>query len=182
MLITCHVLLNLPVIQPNLVHYSINKKSTIRRLGFSKTQRRNPIHRPKKKKNCFTIWNLYYNLYQNLLKSEFTHSEKPLDFWQPQNCQNGTAYFVLINRRLCCFVVYAVKRSAVDIKNRPRIPIPDEDPYSIAGTNIVAATREQLIMQSTARRGDKPPKLPPRDPSNPYPHDIPKVKFLALGS
>ena len=25
-------------------------------------------------------------------------------------------------------------RSAIDIRNRPRIPIPDEDPYSIAGS------------------------------------------------
>lgn len=72
-------------------------------------------------------------------------------------------------------VVYAVKRTTVDIKNRPRIPIPDEDPYSIAGANMVAATREQLMMQTATRRGDKPPKLPPRDPSNPYPHEIPKV-------
>ena len=25
-------------------------------------------------------------------------------------------------------------RGGVDIRNRPRIPIPDEDPYSVAGT------------------------------------------------
>lgn len=78
----------------------------------------------------------------------------------------------------------------VDIKNRPRIPIPDEDPYSVAGngsgssgsgsgfvgTGNVAATREQLLMQSqqhAQRRSEKPPKLPPRE--NLYPHDIPKV-------
>ncbi|KAJ8952543.1 hypothetical protein NQ314_007512, partial [Rhamnusium bicolor] len=48
----------------------------------------------------------------------------------------------------------------IDIKNRPRIPIPDEDPYSIAGTGSgssgssgfagggVAATREQLVLQN----------------------------------
>lgn len=77
-------------------------------------------------------------------------------------------------------VVYAVKRSTVDIKNRPRIPIPDEDPYSIAGANMVAATREQLMMQTAGRRGDKPPKLPPRDPNNPYPHDIPKVIITSI--
>lgn len=29
--------------------------------------------------------------------------------------------------------MYAVQRPLVDIKNRPRIPIPDEDPYSVAG-------------------------------------------------
>jgi hypothetical protein len=89
----------------------------------------------------------------------------------------------------------AVKR-AVDIRNRPRIPIPDEDPYSVAGsggssgssgvgtgttgtgngTGMVAAAREQLLQQQQQllqRRSDKPPKLPPRD--NSYPHDIPKV-------
>ena len=88
-----------------------------------------------------------------------------------------------------------VKR-AMDIRNRPRIPIPDEDPYSVAGSGgssgssgvgtgtsgtgngngMVAATREQLLQQQQQllqRRSDKPPKLPPRD--NNYPHDIPKV-------
>jgi len=77
----------------------------------------------------------------------------------------------------------------MDIKNRPRIPIPDEDPYSIAGNGSgssgssgfaggsVAATREQLLIQSqqhAQRRGDKPPKLPPRDMY----HDIPKVTAI----
>jgi hypothetical protein len=92
----------------------------------------------------------------------------------------------------------------VDIKNRPRIPIPDEDPYSVAGNGggssgssgfgtsggvsnsivngsstgngHVAATREQLLLQTqqlAQRRSEKPPKLPPRD--GVYPHDIPKV-------
>ena len=79
-------------------------------------------------------------------------------------------------------------RNPVDIRNRPRIPVPDEDPYSITmnggssgsgssgfGPGHVAATREQLMMQSQklGRRSDKPPKLPPRD--NLYSHDLPKV-------
>ncbi|KAL3289454.1 hypothetical protein HHI36_022878 [Cryptolaemus montrouzieri] len=79
----------------------------------------------------------------------------------------------------------------VDIKNRPRIPIPDEDPYSIAGNGSgssgssgfagngnVAAAREQLLLQSqqhAQRRSEKPPKLPPRE--NMYPHDIPKPDY-----
>lgn len=84
----------------------------------------------------------------------------------------------------------------MDIKNRPRIPIPDEDPYSVAGngsgssgssgfagTGSVAATREQLLLQSqqhAQRRSEKPPKLPPRE--NMYPHDIPKVnKVIFFG-
>ncbi|XP_022130338.2 uncharacterized protein LOC111003893 isoform X1 [Pieris rapae] len=94
----------------------------------------------------------------------------------------------------------------LDIKNRPRIPIPDEDPYSIASSNangsgssgssggyghnghnghlltnghnghgVVAATREQLMMQMGQRR-EKPPKLPPRE--NGYgPADIPKPDY-----
>ena len=44
------------------------------------------------------------------------------------------------------------------------------------GSGHVAATREQLIMQSQQlahKRSEKPPKLPPRD--NVYGHDIPKV-------
>ncbi|XP_072156133.1 uncharacterized protein exp isoform X2 [Bemisia tabaci] len=77
------------------------------------------------------------------------------------------------------FKLPPVKRP-VDIRNRPRIPIPDEDPYSVATTggtssgssgSMVAATREQLL-----RRSDKPPKLPPRD-NNHYPHDIPKPDY-----
>ena len=98
-------------------------------------------------------------------------------------CSNGKTFSI------------AVKR-AMDIRNRPRIPIPDEDPYSVAGSGgssgssgvgtgtsgtgngngMVAATREQLLQQQQQllqRRSDKPPKLPPRD--NNYPHDIPKV-------
>ncbi|CRK99486.1 CLUMA_CG012805, isoform A [Clunio marinus] len=77
----------------------------------------------------------------------------------------------------------------IDIKNRPRIPIPDEDPYSEAAasssggsgldasastsegnderdiSNIVSASREQALMQSQQvgnKRNEKPPKLPPR--------------------
>jgi hypothetical protein len=85
----------------------------------------------------------------------------------------------------------------VDIKNRPRIPVPDEDPYTVAGNGggssgssgfgasgssgeigreRVAATREQLLMQSQQlgnKRSEKPPKLPPRD--SVYHHDMPKV-------
>ncbi|XP_037926571.1 uncharacterized protein LOC119661342 [Hermetia illucens] len=91
-----------------------------------------------------------------------------------------------------------VQRPVVDIKNRPRIPIPDEDPYSVAGNSggssgssgfgangvtptssgHVAATREQLLLQTqqlAARRSEKPPKLPPRD--NIYGHDIPKPDY-----
>jgi len=103
---------------------------------------------------------------------------------------------------LCIFLSLrdcAVQRSAVDIKNRPRIPIPDEDPYSEAGINsgsssgssgmggsgssggerrsVVAATREQLLIQSQQfgqKRSEKPPKLPPRD-SMYGQHEMPKV-------
>lgn len=74
----------------------------------------------------------------------------------------------------------------MDIKNRPRIPIPDEDPYSIAGVSSSIGVseafqqdreaREQIYAQSTTsrqRRAERPPKLPPRE--NIYSHDIPKV-------
>ena len=95
-----------------------------------------------------------------------------------------------------CEIFSVTVKRAMDIRNRPRIPIPDEDPYSVAGSGgssgssgvgtgtsgtgngngMVAATREQLLQQQQQllqRRSDKPPKLPPRD--NNYPHDIPKV-------
>ena len=57
----------------------------------------------------------------------------------------------------------------VDIRNRPRIPVPDEDPYSVAGSGSSgsSAVRE--------RSKDKPPKLPPRD-SIYGPQNIPKVR------
>lgn len=82
-------------------------------------------------------------------------------------------------------LVLALQRP-VDIKNRPRIPIPDEDPYSIAGVSSSIGvsesfqqdrdTRDQIYIQSMnsrQKRTEKPPKLPPRE--NLYSHDIPKV-------
>jgi len=58
----------------------------------------------------------------------------------------------------------------VDIRNRPRIPVPDEDPYSVAGSGSSGSSglRE--------RSKDKPPKLPPRD-SIYGPHNIPKPDY-----
>ncbi|KAK1132774.1 hypothetical protein QLX08_008514 [Tetragonisca angustula] len=83
--------------------------------------------------------------------------------------------------------VLALQRP-VDIKNRPRIPIPDEDPYSIAGVSSSIGVseafqqdreaREQIYAQSTSsrqRRAERPPKLPPRE--NLYSHDIPKPDY-----
>jgi hypothetical protein len=91
-------------------------------------------------------------------------------------------------------VFHTVQRP-VDIKNRPRIPVPDEDPYSEAvnsasssgslgsggsageGKDRIAATREQLLLQTQqfgTKRSEKPPKLPPRE-NGIYHHDMPKV-------
>ena len=61
------------------------------------------------------------------------------------------------------FAFFTVKnnpRAAIDIRNRPRIPIPDEDPYSVAGSGSSGNGNRD-------RSRDKPPKLPPRD-SNVY--------------
>jgi len=75
----------------------------------------------------------------------------------------------------------------LDIKNRPRIPIPDEDPYSIAssGSSGFGASgssgeigREKR--QSPHKRNDKPPKLPPRDSI--YQHDIPNGFRVSFAS
>ncbi|XP_023246375.1 uncharacterized protein LOC106639172 [Copidosoma floridanum] len=85
--------------------------------------------------------------------------------------------------------VLALQRP-VDIKNRPRIPIPDEDPYSVAGSSgdgngrvdpIYIAYQQQQQQQQQEhrdarlahRRAERPPKLPPRE--NLYGHDIPKM-------
>src|SRR5690349_12913913 len=79
----------------------------------------------------------------------------------------------------------------MDIKNRPRIPIPDEDPYSEAAAGSASSTgssglggsgsagegsssKDNLVASMTGReqqmglkRSEKPPKLPPRDNINP---------------
>lgn len=86
----------------------------------------------------------------------------------------------------------------MDIKNRPRIPIPDEDPYSVAGngggssgssgfgasgSGLVGASRDHLMQGQPIgqRRSEKPPKLPPRD--NLYAsHEIVKVRHLPVGA
>ncbi|CAA9993794.1 unnamed protein product [Nesidiocoris tenuis] len=78
-----------------------------------------------------------------------------------------------------------VTRSAVDIRNRPRIPVPDEDPYSVASNgggsgSSGASSGGGSVHQGppSSRRSDKPPKLPPRDSNhNPYPHHIPKPDY-----
>lgn len=86
-----------------------------------------------------------------------------------------------------------------DIRNRPRIPVPDEDPYSHAGNEIDSSgssgfgasgiygrlprDHQQHMMQPanySPMRRDKPPKLPPRD--NIYgghheDHSVMKVSF-----
>ncbi|XP_046672240.1 uncharacterized protein LOC124362102 isoform X3 [Homalodisca vitripennis] len=73
-----------------------------------------------------------------------------------------------------------MKRSTVDIRNRPRIPIPDEDPYSVAGNGGGSSGSSggggSMGTQQHVRRSDKPPKLPPRGDA-PYPHDIPKPDY-----
>ncbi|XP_054268576.1 uncharacterized protein LOC128990281 isoform X2 [Macrosteles quadrilineatus] len=75
-----------------------------------------------------------------------------------------------------------MKRTTVDIRNRPRIPIPDEDPYSVAGNGGGSSGSSggggggSVGVAQHVRRSDKPPKLPPRG-DNPYPHDIPKPDY-----
>ena len=61
------------------------------------------------------------------------------------------------------FLYFSVKnpRPAIDIRNRPRIPVPDEDPYSIAGSGSSGSSGNG----NRERSRDKPPKLPPRDNS-----------------
>jgi len=55
-------------------------------------------------------------------------------------------------------------RPAIDIRNRPRIPVPDEDPYSIAGSGSSGSSGNG----NRERSRDKPPKLPPRDNNSIY--------------
>ncbi|KAL1123301.1 hypothetical protein AAG570_002387 [Ranatra chinensis] len=69
-----------------------------------------------------------------------------------------------------------VKRPAVDIRNRPRIPVPDEDPYSVANGGGSSGSSGGGPTAG-ARRSDKPPKLPPRDNPQYQPHHIPKPDY-----
>ena len=68
----------------------------------------------------------------------------------------------------CSFDLVKNPRSAIDIRNRPGIPIPDEDPYSIAGSGSSGGSsgngngvrdRER----SRPNKEPRPPELPPRD-------------------
>ncbi|KAK9505280.1 hypothetical protein O3M35_009370 [Rhynocoris fuscipes] len=83
-------------------------------------------------------------------------------------------YFFLLIK----FFLSLVKRNTVDIRNRPRIPVPDEDPYSVAsnGGGSSGSSGGSVHQGGPPRRSDKPPKLPPRD-NNPYPHHIPKPDY-----
>jgi len=65
-------------------------------------------------------------------------------------------------------------RSAVDIRNRPRIPVPDEDPYSVAGSGSSGSSGPGGPRSASK---DKPPKLPPRDNSIYGPNHIPKPDY-----
>ncbi|CAB4067807.1 unnamed protein product [Lepeophtheirus salmonis] len=76
-------------------------------------------------------------------------------------------------------------RSAIDIRNRPRIPIPDEDPYSVAGSGSSGSSGNG----NRERSRDKPPKLPPRDLSRDiyagfgkgeYPEHIDELRFRQM--
>lgn len=83
-------------------------------------------------------------------------------------------------------VFYFPVQRPVDIKNRPKIPVPDEDPYSVAENagssgsgssgfgpsslgGYVIQTREH--QKTIGRKGDNPPKLPPRD-NNGYSYNM----------
>jgi hypothetical protein len=77
-----------------------------------------------------------------------------------------------------------------DIRNRPRIPIPDEDPYSVAGSGSSGSSgshngNTNSNGNSTTikdrRSTDKPPKLPPRD-NGIYGSNIPKVLGITRAS
>ena len=70
---------------------------------------------------------------------------------------------------------YLVKRVA-DIKNRPRLPVPDEDPYSVALSGSGSSGSSSKEYSSNGKRGDKPPKLPPRHNAKGF--NIPMVSML----
>jgi len=68
------------------------------------------------------------------------------------------------------YVSAKTDRMGMDIRTRPRIPVPDEDPYSIAGS------RSSGSSSKGDRSRDRPPKLPPRD-ANIYGHPMPKPDY-----
>lgn len=48
-----------------------------------------------------------------------------------------------------------------NIKNRPRLPVPEEDPYSLTGAGSGTSSGGSSGKEKSGK--DKPPKLPPRD-------------------
>jgi len=61
-------------------------------------------------------------------------------------------------------------RMEMDIRTRPRIPVPDEDPYFLKGS------RSSGSSSKGDRSRDRPPKLPPRD-AIAYGHPMPKPDY-----
>lgn len=180
-----------------------------------------PCHVRTRTFRFFFFYNyLPLNVYDGKYRETYTHATTEPEKRNLIPFRSCSALFFL---QIYIFLVYFIVHRPLDIKNRPRIPIPDEDPYSIAGngggsgssgssgfgnsnnapglsikinfsyrivlmiflsnfklfTGHVAATREQLLLQTqklASRRSEKPPKLPPRD--NIYhPHDIPKPDY-----
>ena len=71
----------------------------------------------------------------------------------------------------------AVRRGG-DPRTRPRLPLPEEDPYSVAGSGSAGSggSSGDSSGKEGFRRSDRPPKLPPRDSPKP-PYSIPKVIY-----
>lgn len=125
------------------------------------------------------IWVLVINVVaMDMLKSKLPAGRLCESF-------RSNTYIIYMAFRICS--LFSVQRP-LDIKNRPRIPIPDEDPYSVAenvgssggssgSSGLVNLMGNRDVMMrgknQLPKRSEKPPKLPPRDI---YPHDIPKVR------
>lgn len=107
--------------------------------------------------NC-PCWIMIINLVaMDMLKARIPPVKAP----QPQPVQNGENKAVVA---VTNGVALPITKGPPDIRNRPKIPLPrdeEDDPYSMVG-----GTKNG--------RGDKPPKLPPRD------LNIPKVCMPAM--
>ncbi|RXG70157.1 hypothetical protein Avbf_02056 [Armadillidium vulgare] len=105
--------------------------------------------------------------YPNIAKLE-NQCIMALSFSKPGNILHCPSWVMIIN-----IVAMDMLRSRLpiglyvpNIKNRPRLPVPEEDPYSLTGAGSGTSSGGSSGKEKSGK--DKPPKLPPRD--NPSPN------------
>lgn len=63
------------------------------------------------------------------------------------------------------------------IFERPRLPVPEEDPYSLPGSGTASSRYNSSSSNTASTRDGKPPQLPPRDPPQAPHFALPKPDY-----